>query len=117
MMVMSFDSIITKLNLRKRQMTSKLTEKELRICRDLFSRFDADRKIQSLLVLACWTGNGTIDVLEIKSALTAIGQQTSEEDLFLILSEVANSGLESELSGAVIRQMQITVESLNLMNL
>ena len=35
--------------------------------------------------------DGAIDVVEIKSALEAIGQSTSDEDFFLLMSEVSDA--------------------------
>lgn len=46
------------------------------MCRKAFTMFDKD-------------GTGTIDVRELKTALIALGQQPSDEELFVMISQVS----------------------------
>lgn len=53
-----------------------LSEEELDMCRKAFTMFDKD-------------GTGTIDVRELKTALIALGQQPTDEELFVMISQVS----------------------------
>ncbi|KIZ06761.1 Dynein light chain, flagellar outer arm [Monoraphidium neglectum] len=59
----------------------KLNEEELVLCRKAFQSFDKD-------------GSGTIDVKELKAALSSMGQEMSDEELFVMIHDVDedNSG-------------------------
>uniref|UniRef100_A0A7S0UV11 EF-hand domain-containing protein n=1 Tax=Polytomella parva TaxID=51329 RepID=A0A7S0UV11_9CHLO len=57
----------------------KLTDEELELCRKAFSMFDKD-------------GSGTIDVRELKTALSALGQNPTDEELFVMISKVDEDG-------------------------
>lgn len=57
----------------------KLSEEELEMCRKAFQLFDKD-------------GSGTIDIKELKTALTALGQNPSDEELFVMISQVDEDG-------------------------
>uniref|UniRef100_A0A7S0RM74 EF-hand domain-containing protein n=1 Tax=Chlamydomonas leiostraca TaxID=1034604 RepID=A0A7S0RM74_9CHLO len=57
----------------------RLNEEELEMCRKAFQLFDKD-------------GSGTIDVKELKTALTALGQQPTDEELFVMISQVDEDG-------------------------
>lgn len=61
--------------------TMGLSQEEIDGCREAFSRFDKD-------------GSGTIDATELKATLQALGQNPTEEEIFLMISEVDddNSG-------------------------
>ncbi|KAI8471336.1 MAG: flagellar outer dynein arm light chain 5 [Monoraphidium minutum] len=66
----------------------KLSDEEIVLCRKAFQGFDKD-------------GSGTIDVKELKSALSSMGQDLSDEELFVLIHDVDedNSG-EIEFSEA-----------------
>jgi hypothetical protein len=51
------------------------TQAEQEMCREAFMRFDKDK-------------NGTIDSYELKSALEAFGTKCSDEEVFVMISEV-----------------------------
>lgn len=53
-----------------------LSEEELDMCRKAFTMFDKD-------------GTGTIDVRELKTALIALGQQPTDEELFVMISQAS----------------------------
>lgn len=65
------------------------------LCRDA-----ADLHICMLLQLEFWcnllgsctTGSGTIDVKELRTALNALGQNPSDEELFVMISQVSDQG-------------------------
>ncbi|CAG9466478.1 unnamed protein product [Pedinophyceae sp. YPF-701] len=58
-----------------------LSPDEITMCRKAFAQFDAD-------------GSGTIDVSELRTALEALGQQPTEDELFNMIAQVDedNSG-------------------------
>ena len=58
-----------------------LPQAEIDGCREAFSKFDRD-------------GSGTIDATELKATLQALGQNPTEEEVFLMIAEVDddNSG-------------------------
>lgn len=57
----------------------KLTPEEVDMCRKAFAMFDRD-------------ASGTIDTKELKTALSALGQNPSEEELFVMISQVDEDG-------------------------
>lgn len=59
----------------------ELSEEELALCRKAFGSFDKD-------------GSGTIDASELKAALNSMGQNPSDEELFVLIHDVDedNSG-------------------------
>ena len=56
------------------------------------------------LPLPIHPGNGTIDVKELKVALTALGQSPSEEEVFVMVSQVNIAGTRSH-AHALSRQV------------
>mmetsp|Transcript_22619 Transcript_22619/g.27300 ORF Transcript_22619/g.27300 Transcript_22619/m.27300 type:complete len:148 (-) Transcript_22619:793-1236(-) len=56
-----------------------LTQEEIDGCREAFNKFDKD-------------GSGTIDVTELKATLNAMGQNPTDEELFLMISQVDDDG-------------------------
>uniref|UniRef100_A0A7S0I9G7 EF-hand domain-containing protein n=1 Tax=Micromonas pusilla TaxID=38833 RepID=A0A7S0I9G7_MICPS len=58
-----------------------LSQEEIDGCREAFNKFDKD-------------GSGTIDALELKATLNAMGQNPTEEEIFQMISQVDddNSG-------------------------
>ncbi len=67
------------------------TQEEQELCREAFMRFDKDK-------------NGTIDSYELKSALEAFGTRCSDEEVFLMISEVdlnANGVVDFAVSAGV----------------
>ncbi|PNH04659.1 Dynein light chain, flagellar outer arm [Tetrabaena socialis] len=56
-----------------------LTEEELDMCRKAFNMFDKD-------------ASGTIDVKELRTALSALGQNPTEEELFVMVSQRKDAG-------------------------
>ena len=72
----------------------RLTTKEIDVCRKVFNRYDTNSKRHPCangLYTMRGVEDGAIDVVEIKSALEAIGQSTSDEDFFLLMSEVSDA--------------------------
>eukprot|EP00695_Tsukubamonas_globosa_P002743 TRINITY_DN3939_c0_g1_i1.p1 TRINITY_DN3939_c0_g1~~TRINITY_DN3939_c0_g1_i1.p1 ORF type:complete len:152 (-),score=12.46 TRINITY_DN3939_c0_g1_i1:73-528(-) len=63
-------------------MSTALTPEEIEKCREAFDRFDAD-------------GSGSIDMIELRSTLQALGQNPTEEDLFQMISEVDDNGSQT----------------------
>eukprot|EP00798_Chlamydomonas_sp_ICE-L_P010184 gene10184-8091_t len=59
----------------KKDEPTPLNEEEMEMCRKAFQMFDK-------------AGNGTIDVNELQAALLALGQTPSDEDLFVMISQV-----------------------------
>lgn len=57
----------------------RLNEQELEECRQAFMLFDKD-------------GSGTIDVSELKSVLVALNQSPSDEEVFVMISQVDEDG-------------------------
>jgi len=59
----------------------RLSEEEQDLCRKAFAKFDRD-------------GSGTIDVRELRTALEAMGQHPTEEEVFVMIHDVDedNSG-------------------------
>lgn len=56
-----------------------LNPQEVEAYRKAFSAFDAD-------------GSGTIDVKELKSTLQALGQKVTDEEVFVMISQVDEDG-------------------------
>lgn len=56
-----------------------LTNEEIGDCREAFANFDID-------------GSGRIDISEVRAALQSLGQNPSDEDLFLMMSQVDDDG-------------------------
>ena len=93
----------------------RLTEEELDLCRKAFQHFDKDgaecsakqtraqlsryigpSKLQMLVLMQdnisgrhALAGSGTIDVKELRTALAALGQNPTDEELFVMISQVS----------------------------
>lgn len=61
-----------------------LTQAEIAACREAFSKFDKD-------------GSGSIDAAKLKAMLLSMGQAPTDEELFLMISQVDedNSGAQN----------------------
>jgi len=57
----------------------KLSDDEMEMCKKAFMMFDKD-------------GSGTIDVKELKAAMNALGQTPSDEELYVMISQVDQDG-------------------------
>ena len=62
-----------------------LTQAEITACREAFSRFDKD-------------GAGSIDAAKLKAMLASLGQTPSDEEIFIMISQV-----DEDNSGACVR--------------
>ncbi|GFR53023.1 hypothetical protein Agub_g15715 [Astrephomene gubernaculifera] len=56
-----------------------LNDEELEMCRKAFNMFDKD-------------ASGTIDTKDLRTALSALGQNPSEEEMFVMISQVDEDG-------------------------
>lgn len=86
-----------------------LTDEELALCRTAFNNFDKDGEVNAKLdrrdaaarqhdpketraaAAPCemlGPGSGTIDVKELKAALNSMGQNPTDEELFVIIHDV-----------------------------
>ena len=65
---------------------AQLSDEELGLCRKAFALFDKD-------------GSGTIDVGELKAALASMGQQPTDEELFVLIHDVGVSSCYGFLGG------------------
>eukprot|EP00195_Chlamydomonas_chlamydogama_P001697 CAMPEP_0202919866 /NCGR_PEP_ID=MMETSP1392-20130828/76554_1 /ASSEMBLY_ACC=CAM_ASM_000868 /TAXON_ID=225041 /ORGANISM="Chlamydomonas chlamydogama, Strain SAG 11-48b" /LENGTH=148 /DNA_ID=CAMNT_0049613327 /DNA_START=173 /DNA_END=619 /DNA_ORIENTATION=+ len=72
----------------------RLTEEELDLCRKAFQMFDKD-------------GSGTIDVRELKTALNALGQNPTDEELFVMISQVDEDGSKEIEFPEFVKAIQI----------
>lgn len=73
---------------------ASLTAEELEMCRKAFQMFDKDN-------------SGTIDTKELRTALSALGQNPSEEELFVMISQVDEDGSRCVEFSEFVRVIQI----------
>ena len=68
-----------------------LSPQEIMACREAFAKFDKD-------------GSGSIDAAKLKAMFTSMGQTPTDEELFLMISQVDddNSGARGGVRGAFI---------------
>ncbi|PNW88936.1 hypothetical protein CHLRE_01g051250v5 [Chlamydomonas reinhardtii] len=71
-----------------------LTDEEMDMCRKAFAMFDKD-------------GSGTIDTKELRTALSALGQNPTEEDMFVMISQVDQDGSRCIEFKEFVRVIQI----------
>mmetsp|Transcript_43073 Transcript_43073/g.52237 ORF Transcript_43073/g.52237 Transcript_43073/m.52237 type:complete len:168 (+) Transcript_43073:216-719(+) len=71
-----------------------LSAEEIEACREAFKTFDKD-------------GSGTIDITELKSTLSiTMGQQPTDEELFLMISQVDDDGSGEIEFGEFLKVME-----------
>ena len=65
-----------------------LLQEEIDACREAFTKFDKD-------------GSGTIDASELKDTLNAMGQSPTDEEVFLMISQVCSHSCSSFWSSSM----------------
>jgi len=86
------------------EFAARLNEEEIEMCKKAFHMYDKN-------------GSGTIDVKELRMAMESLGQHPTDEDLYLMISQVDEDGSNEidfgEFMHAIMMNKTMTAHAVN----